>query len=305
MSYFPHAVKSAVADASLVFNHTCLRIKDPQRSIKFYTECFGMKLIKKMDVPMGKFTNYFLAFQEGSVFDRAGVLELTHNWVTETDPGYKINNGNEEPHRGFGHIAFAIDNIEDACAKLESLNVNFKKRLVDGKMKDIAFALDPDNYWIEIISSNKNKDYKFNHTMLRVKDATKSLEFYQNVLGMKLIQKTVHENGKFTLYFLGYQDPKSVDHKNNQEGLLELTHNWGTESDESFHYHNGNEQPQGYGHICVSTKDPEALCNDIDSVYKDKVTWGVKWNQGKMKNLAFIKDPDNYSIEILPHSMAL
>lgn len=72
--------------------------------------------------------------------DREGLLELTHNHGTECDPG-----------RGFGHIATSVPDIEQACARLESLGVPFKKRLTDGKMRNIAFALDPDGYVLVIV----------------------------------------------------------------------------------------------------------------------------------------------------------
>lgn len=78
--------------------------------------------------------------------------------------------------------------------------------------------------------------------MIRVKDAEKSLKFYQDVMGMKLLRESA--NSGFTLYFLRY--PSDEPEK---EGLLELTWNHGTEKDEAFTYHNGNEQPQGFGHI--------------------------------------------------------
>lgn len=84
-----------------------------------------------------------------------------------------------------------------------------------------------------------------------------------------------------------------------------MTHNWGTENDPGFKYHNGNEQPQGYGHICISLDDPATVCQEIDERYGDSIAWGVKFNQGKMKNLAFIKDPDSYSIEVVPSDLAV
>jgi Glyoxalase/Bleomycin resistance protein/Dioxygenase superfamily len=75
-----------------------------------------------------------------------GILELTHNHGTESDPNFKgYANGNSDP-RGFGHIAITVDNIEQACARFERLGVPFKKKLTDGKMRHIAFILDPDGY---------------------------------------------------------------------------------------------------------------------------------------------------------------
>ena len=92
-----------------------------------------------------------------------------------------------------------------------------------------------------------------NHTMIRVKDAEKSLKFYQETLGMTLFRKVEQEAAGFNLYFLGYPGEQGVPETGftaEREGLLELTWNYGTEKDESFKYHNGNDQPQGFGHIC-------------------------------------------------------
>lgn len=320
--FYPVKIEAASNDSTLKINHTCLRVKDPARSIEFYKKHFGMTLLGSKDFPDMKFSLHFLSFPKDNVgltekgtpamFSVSGVLELTHNWGTENDPEFTVNNGNKEPYRGFGHICFTVADIEEACKRLESEGVRFQKKLTDGRQRNIAFALDPDGYWIELVQYIKdtedvpreNVGDKFNHTMIRVKDAQRSLEFYQNVLGLKLLRTSEHENAKFTLYFLGYGVPAGHN-VSSTEGVLELTHNWGTENDPEFKYHNGNEKPQGYGHICVSCTDPAILCHEIEGKYGDKIQWGVKYNQGKMKNLAFIKDPDGYSIEIVPSDLAL
>ncbi|CAI2168826.1 8632_t:CDS:2 [Funneliformis geosporum] len=169
------------------FNHTMIRVKDPQVSLKFYEEILGMKLIDKMDFPEKEFTLYFLAYVRDVlpettdekikyIFSREAVLELTHNWKTELDPNFEYHHGNKDP-RGFGHLAIAVDNIEAACKRFDDNEVKFIKRLTDdGKdqriinnnnlnsrklithlilrklaMKNIAFIADPDGYWVEII----------------------------------------------------------------------------------------------------------------------------------------------------------
>ena len=81
-------------------------------------------------------------------------------------------------------------------------------------MKDIAFALDPDGYWVELIgqagsdaaaAESQRSTYRFNHTMIRVKDIEKSLNFYRSVLGMSLLRTYEQKEAKFNLYFLGYR----------------------------------------------------------------------------------------------------
>ncbi|MDN3517953.1 lactoylglutathione lyase [Aquisalimonas lutea] len=146
-------------------NHTMLRIKDPERSLDFYTRVLGMRLVRKLEFPAMEFTLYFLALipedEAGGVpvdegertawtFGREAVLELTHNWGSENDPSVQYHSGNEPP-QGFGHIAVAVPDVYAACQRFEDLGVAFVKRPDDGKMKGIAFIRDPDGYWIEIV----------------------------------------------------------------------------------------------------------------------------------------------------------
>jgi lactoylglutathione lyase len=98
--------------------------------------------------------------------------------------------------------------------------------------------------------------------MIRVKDAAKSLKFYQDVCGMQLFRTLENKEAGFNLYFLGYlgeqgaQGGSPSDQQTaEREGLLELTWNCGTENDASFKYHNGNDEPQGFGHICTWSSD--------------------------------------------------
>ena len=147
-------------------------------------------------------------------------------------------------------------------------------------------------------------DYVMQQTMLRIKDPKVSLSFYQNVLGMKLLGKYEFPTMQFTLYFLGYEQaiPEGDDKEKTQwvfgrSGLIELTHNWGTESDDNFTgYHNGNEDPRGFGHIGISVPDVYAACERFK---KYGVEFVKKPDDGSMKGLAFIKDPDGYWIEVL------
>ncbi|KAF4567295.1 Lactoylglutathione lyase [Pleurotus pulmonarius] len=149
--------------ATFKFNHTMIRVKDPQVSLKFYTEVLGMELLSRKDFNESGFSLYFLAYnhegrdltaeeKEKSRFSREGVLELTHNHGTESDADFKgYASGNTDPGKGFGHIAITVDDVEKACDRFEQLGVQFKKKPSDGRMRNIAFILDPDGYWIEIV----------------------------------------------------------------------------------------------------------------------------------------------------------
>ncbi|EJD52328.1 glyoxalase I [Auricularia subglabra TFB-10046 SS5] len=143
------------------FHHTMIRVKDPKKSLEFYTNVLGMDLIH--EAPNSDFTLYFLGYDKSDgkltaeeklngLWMRDAVLELTHNHGTESDANFAgYANGNTDPGRGFGHIAVTVPDIEAACERFEKLGVPFKKRLTDGKMKNIAFILDPDGYWVEIV----------------------------------------------------------------------------------------------------------------------------------------------------------
>ena len=173
--------------------------------------------------------------------------------------------------------------------------------------------------------------------MIRVKDQKKSLDFYQDVMGMKLKRVSKNEAAEFNLYFLGYgppppeHSPNGVNPVADQEGLLELTWNYGTENDADFKYHNGNDEPQGFGHICVTVDDIDAACKrfeekivgekfiDCESMAANgcQVNWKKRLTDGRMKNIAFVLgmtglsrytndgrltgaiDPDGYWIEVV------
>ncbi|RDW85466.1 putative lactoylglutathione lyase [Coleophoma crateriformis] len=306
---------------SYKFNHSMIRVKDPKESVKFY-EFLGMKMIHKIEQPEAKFDLYFMGYDSpqslsfGNHFtDREGLIELTHNYGTENDPNYKVATGNSDRGRGFGHTCISVDNLQAACQRLEDAGYKFQKKLSDGRMRHIAFVLDPDGYWVEVIGLNTLEKtegitttdvgtYRMNHTMIRVKDIEKTLKFYQDIMGMTLMRTSENPANKFNLYFLGYPGGKGIPGEAvdgvsataDREGLLELTWNYGTEKDESFKYHNGNDEPQGFGHICVSVDDLDAACTRFDDL---KVNWKKRLTDGRMKNVAFILDPDNYWIEVV------
>ena len=123
------------------------------------------------------------------------------------------------------------------------------------------------------------------HTMIRVGDLDRSISFYTEVLGMKLLRRKDYPSGKFTLAFVGYGD--EADHT-----VLELTHNWDTGS-----YDLGT----GYGHIALAVEDAAAACDAI----RDK-GGNVVREAGPMKHggsvIAFVEDPDGYKIELIERS---
>jgi lactoylglutathione lyase len=120
--------------------HTMLRVGDLDRSIAFYTEVLGMRLLRRQDYPEGKFTLAFVGYQDEA---EGAVIELTHNWgVTEYDLG-----------NGFGHIAVAVPDAYRACDEIRARGGKVVREA--GAMKHgtsvIAFVEDPDGYKVELI----------------------------------------------------------------------------------------------------------------------------------------------------------
>ena len=149
------------------------------------------------------------------------------------------------------------------------------------------------------------KGYVMQQTMLRVKDPKASLTFYTGALGMTLVERLDFADMAFSLYFLAYVDPSLIPEDRKERarwmfGLpatIELTHNWGTETDPNFKgYHNGNAEPRGFGHIGIAVPDVDAAAGRWAEM---GVEFVKKPQDGKMKGIAFIKDPDGYWIEVL------
>jgi len=120
------------------------------------------------------------------------------------------------------------------------------------------------------------------HTMLRVTDLEKSIDFYENVLEMKLLRQSENAEYKYTLAFLGYGDELDTT-------VIELTYNWDTDS-----YNLGN----AYGHIAIETDDIYQTCEKIKSL-GGVITREPGPVKGGTTVIAFVKDPDGYMIELI------
>ncbi len=120
------------------------------------------------------------------------------------------------------------------------------------------------------------------HTMIRVADLDRSLRFYENALGMRVLRRTDYPDGRFTLAFVGYGDERDT-------AVLELTHNWDTAS---------YEMGTGFGHIAIEVADAAAACGQVATA-GGRVTRPA----GPMKHgttvIAFVEDPDGYKIEFI------
>ena len=121
------------------------------------------------------------------------------------------------------------------------------------------------------------------HTMIRVVDLEKSIDFYTRLLGMSLLRRTDYPGGRFTLAFVGYDDEAAA-------AVIELTHNW----DQAEPYTIGS----GFGHIAIGVPDIHATCERLAA---EGVA--IPRPPGPMKHggtvIAFVEDPDRYRIELI------
>ena len=131
--------------------------------------------------------------------------------------------------------------------------------------------------------SENGSEAQMLHTMIRVKDLDKSINFYTGLLGMKLLRRNDYPGGKFTLAFVGYGDESS-------NAVIELTHNW----DQEEAYDLGN----GFGHVAIGVPDIYGTCEKLEAAGAS-----IPRPPGPMMHgttvIAFVDDPDGYKIELI------
>lgn len=139
-----------------------MRISDPEKSLAFYTGVLGMRLAAKLSFPDKEFDLFFLEFgldplpsgeadRIENVFSRPAFLELCWN--------YDGSVGDIDQKHGWGHIGICVPNLADAVKHFDKHKVKFIKRPEDGSMSEIAFLVDPDGYWIEILEAKLMRNY--------------------------------------------------------------------------------------------------------------------------------------------------
>ncbi|KAJ7967703.1 Lactoylglutathione lyase [Quillaja saponaria] len=188
-------------------------VGDLDRSIRFYTECFGMKLLRRRDVPEENYSNAFLGFgPEETNF----VVELTCNYgVTSYDVG-----------TGFGHFAIVTPDVFEMCMDI------WNKEGLGGRVtwqpgndharynpSVFAFVKDPDGYSFELIERGPTPE-PLCQVMLRVGDLDRSIKFYEKALGMRLLTLVYRPRLNSTVAMVGYAEEHETT-------VLELTYNHG------------------------------------------------------------------------------
>ncbi|KAL7134799.1 hypothetical protein ABFS83_11G050000 [Erythranthe nasuta] len=207
--------------------HVVYRVGDMDKTIKFYTECLGMKLLRKRDIPEEKYTNAFLGYgPEDSHF----VIELTYNYGVDK---YDIG-------AGFGHFGIAVDDVVKTVdlIKAKGGKVTREPGPVKGGKTVIAFVEDPDGYKFELLERGPTPE-PFCQVMLRVGDLDRAIEFYEKGYGMELLRKRDNPEYKYTIAMMGYgPEDKSA--------VMELTYNYGVTE-----YDKGN----AYAQMAIGTDD--------------------------------------------------
>ncbi|XP_068322565.1 lactoylglutathione lyase GLX1-like [Pyrus communis] len=251
------------------FLHAVYRVGDLDRTIKFYTEALGMKLLRKRDIPEEKYSNAFLGFgPEESHF----VVELTYNYgVSSYDIG-----------TGFGHFAIATPDVqklvEDVRAK--GGTVTREPGPVKGGKSIIAFVKDPDGYMFEIIQRPSTPE-PLCQVMLRVGDLERSIKFYEKALGLKLLRTIDRPEYKYTIAILGYKEE-------DQTTILELTYNYGVTE-----YTKGN----AYAQIAIGTDDVYKSAEAVNLVTQElggKITRQPGPIPGLNTKITSFLDPDGW-----------
>ena len=124
---------------------------------------------------------------------------------------------------------------------------------------------------------------RIRHTMLRVADLDRSVDFYTRLMGMKLFRRVDSEKGQFSIAFVGYGTEETAP-------ALELTYNWGRDD--------GYEIGEGYGHVAIAVPDLYAFCETLAAEGVEIPRPPGPLKHGGANVIAFIKDPDGYSIEL-------
>lgn len=331
---------ASLVGSNPVYAQCMLRISDPAKSRDFYERKLGMKYLTTLDFAESRFSLLFFAYTDDVTPNDSDprskramwlwsrpymTLELTYNWPDETEPAETLVNGNEKPHRGFGHIGFLVDSAKDVVEKVSNDGVKVVRKAAPfADVGSLAFIEDPDSYWCEIIEKSPGsvseglirgmagKSPVFAQAMLRVCDPKSSIEFFQK-LGMRFVTQLDFPENEFSLYFLAYTDENVPDENASRaekaewlwrfrECTVELTHNWLDDGDAPEEYTNGNEAGRrGFGHLGVIVEDVETATTNLE-----RAGYAVVRPASPFKDvgtISFISSPgESYWIELIERS---
>nr|XP_043627517.1 lactoylglutathione lyase GLX1-like [Erigeron canadensis] len=209
--------------------HVVYRVGDLEKTIKFYTECLGMKVLRQRNIPEERYANAFLGY--GPEKEYNFVVELTYNYGVDK---YDIGSG-------FGHFGIAVQDVAKTVdlVKAKGGKVTREPGPVKGGSTVIASIEDPDGYTFQLLEKRRRIPQPLCQVMLRVGDIDRSIKFYQQAYGMELLRKRDEPEYKYTVATMGYGSE-------DETAVLELTYNYGITE-----YDKGN----GYGQIAIGTDD--------------------------------------------------
>lgn len=308
-----------------VAQHT-LRISDPGVSLPFYQDKLGMTLLAQRGI--GDDVHYFLGFVDPGVdvspidsdpsqWQSRSFLELVHS---PQGPKADIR-PQPDADEGYWKIAISVSELDIARNRLVANGVDVDSPRQVGDIAYLCHFNDPDGYCIELIqhdflqnhqSAPENFDYAlgscpaFLLITYRVKDVEASLQFYDEVLGMKLLSVQTVEARGFTLYFLACTDespPNSdVNHVGNREWLwqrsycvVELQHIWGTESKSDFEYRVGAET--GFMGVSFAVQNIDDIVERSGT--PDSEVESCDFDQILQTRTATVLDPDGFSMRLI------
>lgn len=257
--------------------HAVYRVGNLEKTIKFYTECLGMKLLRQRDIPEEKYSNAFLGYgPEDSHF----VVELTYNYGVES---YDIGTG-------FGHFAIATEDIYKLVEDIRAKGgvVTREPGPVKGGRTVIAFVKDPDGYMFELIQRGPTPE-PLCQIMLRVGDLDRAINFYEKACGMKLLRKSDNPEYKYTIAMLGYANEEETT-------VLELTYNYGVSE-----YTRGN----AYAQVAISTDDVYKSAEAVRVVIQEhggKITREPGPIPGINTKITSFLDPDGWKVVFVDNS---
>lgn len=328
---------ASVAGVQPIFAQCMLRVKHLDASRDFYEGKLGMKYLTRLDFEDGRFSLIFFAYTDDDTPGEDAprpqraewlwsrpypTIELTWNWPDESgvdDEQYV--NGNTEP-KGFGYTAIIVDDVQAAVDALVQRGVALvQKRTLQNGVATACIA-DPDGYWVKLqqrTTPSTNSQYSMrgvigndpvlSRAMLRVRDPRTSIAFFQK-LGYRYVTRIDVPEDEYSSFFLAYTDADGPPEQSSaaekakwvsdfRAFLVELRHEWGTETANEDLYVNGNVRPyRGFGHLGIIVSDIYDTTSKMETE-----GYGIVRKASPFKDvgsIAFVKDPDTgYWVEII------
>lgn len=299
-------------DEPIIMNHTTLRVKDYKASLDFYVNNLKMMLTKVLHI--GGLSYYILVFRRFEYWtEKISCLILCHQPGTETDPNFKVNTGDE--NLGFAHLHFSVNGA--SMERLVSLfgRENLKESVgIDGFMKFLTIT-DPDGYriiWKYNMDTSRGVIARnVIRIVFRVKNPLECVDFYRNILGMKLYLRHDDETARMSLYFLGYlhdgveYSPLNLEGSMDvwdihfKSGIIELQYLWDTPGNCTNEVSKG--LIQGFSHIGFSFMSLHEFCTELENEQGVNLEWAVDENNddGITGVVVKTKDPAGNSIHFI------